>query len=463
MHDEAHRHQVANMLVKLAIFLFGLSALFGATATSAQTFDHSALQLLQTMQRQPNDLARYVYLLQVMPSLSIPNQQLAAQFVSFSQNELGIYSQAVLSFPLTVREPDNLVLPANDQWHGVPAADAIATLASSRHLVLINEAHHNAHTRQLTLELLPRLRALGFNYFAAEALLPGDTDLGKRGYPINNSGTEYLRDPLYGDIVRSALRLGFHVIAYDAGANGQAREDAQAETLYRAVFARDPTARLFVHAGYAHIDKAIGRLNTIRPMAMRLQQLTGLEPLSIDQTEFLESGWNKTDPYHRLIAAFPSTQPEILLNRADGKPWSARPTLYDVNVILPLSLSMSAFGDLYSYGGELGGSLTRLKTAERSPLVSTMANIMQRPPWLSLGGQRQPVPITATLCRSTVPCVVEARYANESDDAITADRYAFMADHTNSMLYLRPGNYRLRATDVHGKILSAQTLTIPTH
>ncbi len=451
------------MLVRLAASVLCFSALLSAATAGAQTFDHPALQLLQTMQQQPNDLARYAYLLQVMPSLSAPNQQLAAQFVSFSQNELGLYTQAVLSFPLTAHPPDSLVLPSVEQWHGVAAVDAIATLAAKRRIVLINEAHHNAQTRRLTLALLPRLRALGFNYFAAEALLPNDTNLSQRGYPITHSGTEYLRDPLYGDIVRSALRLGFHVIAYDVGTTGQAREDTQAENLYRAVFARDPTARLFVHAGYAHIDKTIGRLNALRPMAMRLQKLTGLEPLSIDQTEFLESGWDKTDPYHRLIAAFPSTEPEILQNRADGTPWSARPALYDVNVILPVALNMAAFGDVHPYGGELSGKLTRLQTAQRSPLASTMTNIMQRPQWLSLNGQRQPVPITAALCRSAIPCVVEARYANESDHAITADRYAFMLDHTNSTLYLRPGNYRLRATDIRDKILSAQTLTVQTH
>lgn len=450
------------MLVRLAAFLLGLCALLGAAATNAQTYDRAELRLLQTMQQQqPNDLSRYVYLLQVMPSLSAADRPLAEQFVSFSQDELGLYTQAVLSFPLTARTPDNLVLPSTDQWHGVAAADAIATLATKRRIVLINEAHHNAHTRQLTLELLPRLRALGFNYFAAEALLPGDTDLNKRGYPIRRSGTEYLRDPLYGDIIRSALRLGFHVVAYDAGTNGQAREDAQAEALYQAVFARDPTARLFVHAGYAHIDKAVGRLNTIRPMAMRLQKLTGLEPLSIDQTEFLESDWDKTDPYHCLIAAFPSTRPEILLNRTDGKPWSAQPALYDVNVILPLSLNMAAFGDFSnSARQERSGRLNGTLDSFIQPLSLPRTNTLRRPPWLSLGGQRRPVPISTTLCRSTLPCVIEARYADESDAAITADRYAFMVSPANSTLYLRAGNYRLRATDVHGKVLSEQTLTI---
>jgi hypothetical protein len=427
---------------------------------TAQSFDTSALRLLQRMQDQPNDLARYAYLLQVAPTLRGTDQTLAFQFMSFSQCELGIYTQAVVGFPLAARLPEQFTLPARESWRGVPAVDAIVDLARDRRLLLVNEAHHNAHTRRLTLALLPRLRALGFDYFAVEALLGTDTELARRGYPVERSGTEYLRDPLYGEIVRTALRLGFHVIAYDEGSTGQAREDAQARNLYQAVFAHNPGARLFVHAGYAHIDKSSGRLGKVEPMAMQLQKLIGIEALSIDQTDIMESDWTPDDAWHRLQAVFPSDQPQVLLKRNGGAPWSARPAAYDVSVILPPALSLAAFGDLHAYGGEMGSKLTTLETTIRSPLAATTGNVMQRPLWLTLDGVRRPLPISVTLCRGTVPCVVEARYAAETDDAISADRYAFISDHAASTLYLHPGSYRLRASDVRGRTLSAQTVTI---
>lgn len=497
-------HRAVDMLTRIATILFGLNVLLAAAPACAQVFDGGARELLRNMQRQPNDLARYVYLLQAMPGLSSRNRQLAAQFFSFSQCELGLYTQAVLSFPLSIDAPSKLDLPRPDQWRGVPAADAIAAMARDRRIVMVNEAHHNAHTRQLTLELLPRLRALGFNYFAAEALLPTDARLSKRGYPVKRSGTEYLREPLYGEIVRSALRLGYHVIAYDAGTSGQARERQQARNLYRQVFAQDPSARLFVHAGYAHIDKAPGRLADMEPMGMILKQLSGHEPLSIDQTEFMEVGWDQGDAYHRLIKAFPTTQPEVLLSRADGKPWSAQPTQYDVNVILPASVSMAAFGVTPSTlaepaaratvphdatretppsimsvilrplqstaafgqdpgpGGEPGMRTGRSRGSPRQAAPALVAStLMQRPSWLALDGQRHPFPISTALCKSITPCVVEALYANESDNAIAADRYAFMADHRSSTLYLRPGNYQLRASNIFGAILSAKKVDIP--
>ena len=447
------------MLFRIALTLLVL-LLVPWRMVTAQSFDASALRLLQQMQSQPNDLARYVYLLQVTPTLHGTDQTLALQFMSFAQCELGIYTQAVVGFPLAARLPEQFTLPTTDAWRSAPAVDTIVDLARDRRLLLVSEAHHNAHTRRLTLALLPRLRALGFNYFAAEALLGTDPELARRGYPIERSGTEYLREPLYGEIVRTALRLGFHVVAYDAGSAGQPREDAQARNLYESVFAHDPHARLFVHAGYAHIDKSSGRLGKIEPMTMRLQELAGVEALAIDQTDIMESDWTTDDAWHRLQAIFPSDRPQVLLRRDGGTPWSARPAAYDISVILPPALSITAFGDLHAYGGEMGSKLTSLETTIRSPLAAKAGNLMQRPLWLTLDGARRPLPISVTLCRGTVPCVVAARYAGETGDAISADRYAFIADHAASTLYLRPGEYRLRASDVRGRTLSAQDVTV---
>ncbi|MGZ7352753.1 hypothetical protein ACXWRV_09360, partial [Streptococcus pyogenes] len=75
------------------------------------------------------------------------------------------------------------------------------------------------------------------------------------------SGSEYLHEPLYGEIVRQAIHLGYTLVPYDSNAQTIAeREAEQASNIYRQVFARDPQARLLVHAGYAHIDKAPGGL-----------------------------------------------------------------------------------------------------------------------------------------------------------------------------------------------------------
>ena len=439
------------MTAKIVLVGIYFVALLTPVTAFSQSYDHAEIVLFQSMSRQRDDWARFIYLAGAVPRLSSSDQILGKQLLSSAESELGLYDQAILGFPLKSAAIPDLALPTTGEWEAADAADVITKLSVSHRLVLINEAHHNANTRELTLALLPRLRALGFNYFAAEALSDEDPELMRRGYPIERSGTEYLHEPLYGDIVREAIRLGFIIVPYDSSANdGEIRENEQANNLYQKVFAKDPGARLFVHCGYAHIDKAAGRLGTIKPLAMRLQKLSGLDPLSIDQTQFLEVMTDKTDAYHQLIASFHPENPMILVNRVSGVPWSAAPKLYDVNVILPLSVSLKSFGGTNE--DKHVGDISRLS----SDLINPQD--MHRPGWLTLSGDRSSMLISADLCKRHLPCVVEARYVDEPDDAIAADRYVFFESHAESKLYLRQGSYRLRVMDRDDKMLSEQII-----
>ena len=407
------------------------------------------------LRQQPNDLARYVYLVKTVQSLPVADRPLAMQMFASVENELGLYNEALRDFPLKSHVAADTAIPKAEQWKAADAADVIAQQAANRRIVLINEAHHDAHTRQLTLALLPRLRALGFDYFAAEALLDKDASLMNRGYPTEAIGSEYLHEPSYGEIVRTAIKLGFKVVSYDVDSRTtQERETGQAKNLYRKVFARDPGARLFVHAGYAHIDKAKGRLGSTVPMAMQLQQLTGTEPLSIDQTQFREQIPSESDAYAELVKHFPFKGPFVLVDRTTGKPWSAHPDRYDVNVLLPPAAGQRAVESGYTQPSAIVHDMIR-----NQPMLAHLVNT-QRPEWLTLNDERLPYTISATLCRVTTPCVVDAHYVEEDEDAIAADRYAFMQGDTVSKLYLRPGRYRLRAWDIRGRTLSKQVITI---
>ncbi len=422
-------------------------------AALAQNFSPEAIAMFSGLSQQPNDLARYVYLVKTMPELPVSDRALAMQMFASTEDELGLYNEALRDFPLKSHVAADTMLPTAAEWKSADAVDVITKLAGDRRLVLINEAHHDAHTRQLTLALLPRLRALGFNYFAAEALLNKDDRLMRRGYPVQSSGTEYLREPSYGDIVRMAIKLGFKVVSYDVDSGTQEREFGQAENLNRKVFAKDPNARLFVHAGYAHIDKAKGRLGKIVPMAMHLQQLTGIAPLSIDQTQFREQIPSEPDAYQNLIAAFKPEGPTVLLNRTSNQPWSAHPELYDLNVILPPS-GMGAVESGYVQPSTIVNDMVRSQ-----PMLAHFVNT-QRPEWLTLHDQRFPYAVSTALCKVSTPCVVDAHYIDESNDAIAADRYTFMQGDTVSKLYLRPGRYRLRAWDIRGRTLSEQVINV---
>ncbi len=420
----------------------------------AKAPDMSLNTLFRTLEPMTNDLARYDYLKQAMPRLAPADRPIAVQLLAGVEDELGMYKQAILDFPLIPRLPGNLSIPQASDWRAARAVDVVAELARDRHIVMVNEAHHDAHTRELTLALLPRLRALGFTHFAAEALGDHDPALMKRGYPDSTSGSEYLHEPLYGEIIRTAIRLGFVIVPYDGDSTDTAaREREQARNLYQRVFASNPNARLFVHAGYAHIDKGKGRLGKVKPMAMQLQALTGLTPLSVDQVNFRNvHSRNEFDPYHQLVASFHPQLPTALVNRETGKAWSVSPDTYDVSVLLPPSLALAPGGDeVHTAWLSFGMSGIAVKPPSSDPI---------RPAWLQLDGKRHAHFVDGSLCGKTFPCVIEAHYPGEPDNATAADRYLFTKPSMREPLYLFPGRYRLRAFDRHGKTLAENTIAV---
>lgn len=439
------------------------SLLMSIGTALGQSYDPAAVRMFHALAAKPNLLARYEYLQKLGPHLPAADQNLAGQMSAFALAELGLYSRAVLTFPLKMRPVPGLVLPDPKEWQAEDALDVIAKAAANRRIVMINEVHHNAQTRALTLLALPRLRALGFTHLAIEAL-GDDPELVRRGFPLRTSGTEYLQEPLYGEIVREAIRLGFVLVPYDddrAGADVEAREAGQAQNLYDRVFARDPAARLVVAAGYAHIDKAVGRLGPDRPMAMTLARLTDSEPLSVDQAQFLEVEWGGDDDYHRLVRRFPTEVPEVLVDKASGRPWSAAPKLYDISVISPPSLTLKSLGAEEVADPALGRYRNLSNGVQMAQQAFVAFNDMLRPKWLELGGQRRSYRIDTRLCREQVPCVVDAHYVNEPEAATPADIYAFLKSTSSTRLYLKPGRYRLRAWNDEGRTLSESVIDVP--
>jgi len=144
----------------------------------------------------------------------------------------------------------------------------------------------------------------------------------------------------------------------------------------------------------------------------------------------------------------------VLINRDSGRPWSAFPKQYDVNVILPPAAGQGAVESGYIQPSTIVHDMVR-----RRPMLSHIVNT-RRPDWLTLHDQRAPLAISTILCKVVVPCVVGARHIDEDIDANPADRYAFMQGDTSSKLYLRPGRYRLSARDIRGKILSDRVIEI---
>ncbi|HXD83401.1 MAG TPA: hypothetical protein VN599_03105 [Rudaea sp.] len=398
-------------------------------------------KIMQDARKQQGLLAQYLF----MQTHYDTNHERAfqlifGQYLSWFQTFIGDYDGAAASFSIAQPvQSDDASSPLGGGWQAKPAADAILGLAKDRKAVFFNEAHSTPITRTLTIELLAKLRAQGFNYFAAETLYRNDKELNQRGYPTPDSGF-YIDEPLYGEMVRTALKLGFKVLAYDvenAGA-GDARELAGAQNLYH-VFKQDPNARLVVDAGFAHIQKT-GKYLGGSSMAEFFQKMSGIDPLCIEQTMMIQHARSDQDhPYYAaIIGALRLKWPIVFVNGMQT--WTLKPKQYDLSVVFP--------------------------PAQRGDT---------RPDWLALGGLRVPYPVSGDMCRGHFPCLIEARYANEVNDSVPADRALLnvvqpgadlaervLSDHgsAKSRLFLRPGKYRITATDRDNRTVTAREVTV---
>jgi hypothetical protein len=430
----------------LGLFLPGLPG-HAQSASQWQAEQVAASQKSEQIMREANkhrsllaqyQVMRYPYATNPDPAFHI----IFGQYLSWYQSFIGDYPDAAVSFSIKQPAlPDDRASPLdNPDYRARPALEAIPELARNYRAVFFNEAHNIPLTRTLTVQLLGKLRAEGFDYFAAETLYQTDTGLQARGYPVADSGF-YTEEPICAEMVRTALKLGFKVIAYEAlsDASGDAREAEQARNLYRQVFKNDPKARLVVDAGYAHIQESGVYLGG-STMAEHLHKLSGIDPLTVEQTMLYPHPLASNDhpDYASVMGKLQPKAPIVFVDKK-GRPWSLRPG-YDVSVFFP--------PQALKHG---------------------------RPTWLDLGGSRRPYFVGGERCNHTYPCMVEARYADEGSDAIPADRLvldpiplnAVTSDRVSngliephSVLYLRPGKYKLTYTDADARQLFAMDVTV---
>ena len=401
-------------------------------------------RLMAEAQKKPGLLAQYLYMREARArNPDVQFRLIFNQYLSWFQTFVGDYAGARTMFSVSqLPMKGDSEAPMDTGYTAVPAIDAIAAAAKGRKAVFVNENHSIAQTRTLTVQLLARLRAEGFNTFAAETLYHDDKDLAKRGYPNADTGF-YTEEPIYAEMVRTALKLGYKVVAYEAEsmATGDAREREQARNLYTRTFAQDANTRLVVNAGFMHLQKA-GKFFDGQAMAQHFMSISGIEPLAVDQTVLIphEKPIDDHPVYRRLAQEVRFDAPVVFRNAANAL-WSLRPAAFDISVAFP--------PEVYRRG---------------------------RPTWAALDGLRSPYTVTAELCKDTFPCLIEARYADEGEDAIPADRFVFDPYSTGiavrdrvrtssdvlptSELYLRPGRYRVSARDNGNRLLGGTHIQI---
>ena len=201
-------------------------------------------------------------------------------------------------------------------------------------ILIVNESHHRPEHRHLTKSLLPKLYEQGYRYLAIEAMHSNqyyeithypenkhnlaDTTIMTRGYPLMKacSGT-YVKEPVFGNLIRKAIGLGFTIVGYEQ--NGKGRELNQAKNIAK-IYDEDPNAKILVHCGYGHLIEAsrinrAGKRDTF--MAGYLKEITGINPITIDQTNY----YNLKNVNQAVFAKTNAHTPQVLLK--DGQPFKS--------------------------------------------------------------------------------------------------------------------------------------------
>jgi hypothetical protein len=189
----------------------------------------------------------------------------------------------------------------------VNAKNYILDRASKEEMIIINEAHHNASHRTFVSSLLQGLYDRGYRYLGVETLASDSLNTTK--FANLNSGF-YSQEPEFGNFLYNALKIGFKLFPYEAEGNGKEREIGEAKNIHE-FMQKNKDGKYLIYCGYEHAYKGVHR-GWEKTMTVRLSDLTGLNPLTIDQTQFSEKSLSKyNEPLLRLVK---NTHPVILID-----------------------------------------------------------------------------------------------------------------------------------------------------
>jgi hypothetical protein len=234
------------------------------------------------------------------------------------------------------------------------ALDVIAARAAKARIVILNEHHDASRSRVFAWQVAKRLRPLGYDVLAAETFQNSPDaawaekfiqGFANDGYARTNSGS-YTKDPAFGAFVRQALAMGYRPAAYETTEYGMSgdrraqierREKNEADNLVK-VLARYPKSKILIYVGFSHAAEGALTLENapLLWMAARLKALTGIDPLTIDQTEFMPASLQPTDdPLLKTALAKTGRRSVILFEKGEPMVLGQYAHAVDLQVIHP--------------------------------------------------------------------------------------------------------------------------------
>lgn len=370
-------------------------------------------------------------------------------FVSNYDSALYYFDQQALAKPHAPQDfgIDSGFVKESPFRHGLTA---LPEKISQHQVVMLNETSFMPAHRAFTISLLDELYKQGFRHLALETIAASDTALlNQRKYPIHESGY-YQKEPLYGELVRQALKKGFKLLAYqsestcpanekDAANCNNFRDSVQAQNLTRWV-AQNPNKKLFVYTGPSQIFEQ-SRGKWIR-MATYFKRLSGIDPFTINQA-YLNEHTNPAleDPRYRAAADLKNIQAPMVAYAEDT---------------------------LWSHSKQVNATVFHPRYLNKTSSLPHYQFRHQRPSFYMLHNKRRPILITKDTKRNRfsnelLPAnarLIQVFYQKEKGRRVPADVVELKKDQEEAILYLYPGAYEIIYLNKDGKALLTRPFTI---
>ena len=316
--------------------------------------------------------------------------------------------------------------------------DLIKKETNRTKIVMINEAHHQPHHRIFTYNYLEELYREGYRYLLLESINHADSMLNKRKYPVLGKSCLY-PEPLYGQMIRRAMNLGFKILSYDYGESdceyseiqpfycANIRELCACKNVQK-ILMDDPSAKIVIHCGYAHIDKKTN--DDWMKLAELIKIMTSINPFTINQTTLMERGSQKCE-YHE----YQYLKSNIKLNKT--------------------SFLTDSLNRLYSPPS--------LKGYSDSYLIHPPVNLNEnnRPSYLyEMNGVSKYIFNPASISEKIKEGYLVQAFSLSEVNGVPFDQFIISKTNTSYALYLPHGKYEVRFLNMKGETVLKREIAI---
>ena len=194
----------------------------------------------------------------------------------------------------------------------IPLSEVMDSIIENNRVIMLNEMHFNPHNRAFVISWLEKCYQNGYRYFAAETLFSKDSIVNERRTVLLGETGFYSDEPVFGDLLRTALNMGYTLVPYEADGWGVDRERNEAENLINNILDKDPEAKFLLLGGMGHITDRKGW----SMMGGFFKEQSGIDPFTMDCAMFFSEQYESMDSlrtvYFDRIDAMPVHEPVII-------------------------------------------------------------------------------------------------------------------------------------------------------